>query len=87
MLYVTFVTSQVVFWHSKLDASKNVQIPTVSEFNEIRHASYISRDDSNGEICFIIRDPENNFRIFDRNYDFALFEKIEFSWVLQDISQ
>ena len=39
-------------------ASKNVQIPTVSEFDEIRHGSYISRDDSNDEIRFIIRDLE-----------------------------
>ena len=32
--------------------------------------------DSNGEIRFVIRDLENKFWIFDRNYDFSLFPKI-----------
>ena len=75
MLYVTFVTSNIVLRHPILGASKNVKFPTVSEFDEIQRGSYISRDDSNGEIRFIIRDLENKFQIFDRNYDFALVEK------------
>ena len=76
MLYVTFVTSQVVFRHPKLDASKNVQILSVLEFDEFRRGSEISRDDSNGEIHFIIRDLENKFCIFNRNYDFTIFPEI-----------
>ena len=44
----------------------------------------MSQDDSNGEICFIIRDLENKFRIFYRNYYFALFPEIRISRVLQD---
>ena len=39
ILYVTFITSQVVFQHPILGASKNMQIPTVSEFDEIRRVS------------------------------------------------
>ena len=35
-----------------------------------------SRDDSNGEIRFVIRDLENKFWIFDRNYDFTIFPEI-----------
>ena len=35
------------------------EIPTVSEFDEIRRDSYILREDSNGEVCFVIRDLEN----------------------------
>ena len=76
VLYVTFVVSKIVVLHPKRDASKNVPTPTVSEFYEILRASYISRDVSNGEICFFIQDLENKFRIFDRNYDFTLFPKI-----------
>ena len=34
MLYVTFVTSNIVLRHPKRDALKNVQISTVSEFDE-----------------------------------------------------
>ena len=84
-LYVTFFTSNIVLRHPKRDASKNVPTPTVSEFDEIRRASYISRDDSNGAIRFIIRDLENKFRIFNRNYNFVteitilpFFQKLEF---------
>ena len=82
VLYVTFFTSYIVLRHPKRDALKNVQTLTVSEFDEIRRACYISREDSNGEIRFFTRDPENKFWIFDRNYDFTLFEKIGFSRVL-----
>ena len=35
------------------------ELSTVSEFDEIRRGSYISRDDSNGEVRFVIRDLEN----------------------------
>ena len=71
VLYVTFVALKIVLWHPNSDASKNVSTPTVSEFDEILRASYISRDDSNGEIRFIIRDLENKLRIFNRNYNFV----------------
>ena len=73
---MSFVTSHVILRHPKGDASKNVPTPTVSEFDEIQRVSEISRDDSNGEIRFIIRDLENKFRTFDRNYDFAIFPEI-----------
>ena len=88
LLYVTFFASKIVLRHPKRDASKNVSIPIVSKFYEILHVSYISRDDSNGEICFVIQDPEK-FRILteiticNRNYDFALFPEIGISRVLQ----
>ena len=59
MLYVTFVASKIVLLHPKLDVSKIVPTPTVSENYEILRANLISRDDSNGEICFVIRDLEN----------------------------
>ena len=39
MLYVTFVKLNIVLRHSILGASKNVQILTVSEFDEIRRVS------------------------------------------------
>ena len=39
-------------------ASKNVHILTILEFDEIQRGIYISRDDSNDEVCFIIRDLE-----------------------------
>ena len=61
-----------------LVASKNVQILTIPRFDEIRRGSYISRDDSNDEVRFVIRDLEK-FLIFDRNYHFAIFQKIRFS--------
>ena len=85
VLYVTFVASKIVLLHPNRDASKNVPTPNVSEFDEIRRTSYILRDDSNGEIRFIIRDLENKFRIFNRNYNFVIeitilpfFQKLEF---------
>ena len=59
MLYVAFVASKTVLRYSKYEASKNVKFLTVSENYEILRASQISRDDSNGEIRFIIRDLEN----------------------------
>ena len=83
--YVTFVASKTVLRHPNHDASKNVSTPTVSEFDKILRASYISRDDSYGEIRFVIRDLENKFRIFNRNYNFVIeitilpfFQKLEF---------
>ena len=85
VLYVTFVTSKIVLQLPNRDASKNVPTPTVSEFDEIRCASYILRDDSNGDICFIIQDLENKFWIFNRIYNFVteitilpFFQKLEF---------
>ena len=63
-------------------ASKNVKIPTVSEFDEIRRGSYISRDDSNGEVRFIIRDLEK-FRILTEITILPFFRKLDFSQVLQ----
>ena len=72
VLYVTFVASKIVLRHPKRDASKNVSTPTISEFYEILRAGYISRDDSNGAICFVIRDLENKFRIFNRNNNFEI---------------
>ena len=39
MLYVTFVTSNIVLQHPILGASKNVKFPTVLEFDEIRRGS------------------------------------------------
>ena len=63
ILYVTFFTSNIVLRHPILGALKIVQISFVSEFDEIRRVSYITRDDSNGAIRFVIRDLEN-FLIF-----------------------
>ena len=45
--------------------------------------SYISRDDSNGEVCFIIRDLEK-FRILIEITILSFFRKLEFSKVLQE---
>ena len=39
MLYVTFITSNIVLWHSILGASKKVKFSTISEFDEIRRGS------------------------------------------------
>ena len=85
MLYVTFVATKIVLRHPNCDASKNVSTPTISEFYEILYARYISRDDSNGEIRFVIRDLENKLRIFNRNNNFVtkitilpFFQKLEF---------
>ena len=39
MLYVTFVTSNIVLQHPILGASKNMKFPTVLEFDEIRCGS------------------------------------------------
>ena len=72
MLYVTFVASKIVLRHPYRDALKNVPTSTVSEFHEILCASYISRDDSNGAICFVIQDLENKLQIFNRNYNFVI---------------
>ena len=72
MLVVPFVASKICLRHPKCDASKNVPIPTVSENYEILHANYISRDDSNGAIFFVIRDLENQLRIFNRNHNIVI---------------
>ena len=65
LLYVTFVASKFILRHSKRDASKNVPTPTISEYYEILRANQISRDDSNGEIRFVIQDLEHKLRIFN----------------------
>ena len=70
---------------STLVASKNMQIPTVSEFDEIRRGSLISRDDSNGEVCFVIQDLEK-FRIFTEIMILPFFRKLEFSKVSQAVA-
>ena len=64
--------------HTTLVASKNVQILTVLEFDEIQR----SRDDSNGEIRFIIRDLEK-FWIFTEMTILPFFRKLDFLGVSQ----
>ena len=54
------------------------EISTVSEFNEIRRGSYISRDDSNSEVRFVIRDLEK-FWILTKITILPFFHKIGFS--------
>ena len=70
-----------VLWHPTLGVSKNMKF-RLSEFDKIRCGSYISRDDSNGEIHFVIQDLEN-FRVFTKMTILPFFRKLEFSWVLQ----
>ena len=67
------------------------EIPTVSEFDEIRLGCWISRDDSNSVIRFFIRDLEkSNFLFFGLFRQiavlpfFAKFEFYKFSLVLQE---
>ena len=52
-------------------------IPTISEFDEIRRGSYISRDNFNDEVRFVIRDLEN-FRFSTEITVLPFFRKIEF---------
>ena len=94
VLYTTFVTTKIVLRHPNRNASKNVPTPTVSEFHEILRASKNLRDDSNGEIFFVIRDLENKLRIFNRNNNFVIeitilpfFQKLEFlgSYILPSL--
>ena len=94
VLYVTFVASKIILRHLKRDASKNIPTSTFSESDEILCASQISRDDSNGEIRFIIRDLENKLWIFNRNYNFVtkitilpFFQKLKFlgSYILPSL--
>ena len=61
---------------------KKCEIPTVLEFDEIRYGSEISRDDSNGEVHFVIQDLEN-FWILTEITVLLFFGKFEFSRVLQ----
>ena len=69
-----------------LVASKNVQIPIVLEFDEIRRGSYISGDDSNGEVHFVIRDLEK-FRILTEITILPFFRKLDFLGVSHMIFQ
>ena len=64
-----------VLRHLILGASKNVKFSTVSEFDEIRHGSQILRDDSSGEVCFVIRDLEK-FQVLTEITVFSIFPKI-----------
>ena len=63
--------------YTTLIFSKNVQILIVSEFDENRHGSQILRDDSNGEVCFVIRDLKN-FWIFTEIMILPFFRKLYF---------
>ena len=74
---MTFVTSHIVLQHPILSASKNVQILTLLEFDKIRRVSYILRDDSNGEIRFVIRDLKN-FRFLPKWPFYPFFENWNF---------
>ena len=57
------------------------EIPIVLEFDEIQRGSYISRDDSNGEVRLVIQDLEN-FWILTEITILPFFRKLEFSRVL-----
>ena len=57
------------------------EIPTVSEFDENRRGSWISRDDSNIKVRFVIRDLEK-FWILTEITVLPFFRKLEFSQVL-----
>ena len=61
------------------------EIPTVLEFDEIRRGSY-SRDDSNGEVSFVIRDLEK-FRILTEITILPFFRKLDFFRVSQIVSK
>ena len=53
----------------------------VSKFDEIQRGSWISRDDPNGEIRFVIRDLEK-FRVLTEITILPFFRNFEFSRVL-----
>ena len=59
------------------------EISTVSEFDKIRRGSWILRDDSNGEVRFVIRDLEK-FWTFTEMTILPFFRKLEFFRVLYD---
>ena len=82
---MTFVTSHVPqtrFTAPDTRCIEKREISIVLEFDEIRRGSYISRDDSNGEIRFVIRDLEK-FWVFTEITVLPSFRKLEFSRVLQ----
>ena len=60
------------------------EISIVSEFDEIRRGSYISQDDSNSEVRFVIRDLEK-FLILTEITILPFFKKLEFSRVLHQV--
>ena len=60
---------------------EKLEISTISEFDEIRRGSYISRDDSNGEVRFVIRDLEK-FWVLTKITVLPFFRKFEFFRVL-----
>ena len=77
MIFVTSYISQTCFTASDTRCLEKREIPTVLEFDEIRRGSYISRDDSNGEVRFVIRDLEN-FRILTEITILPFFKKLDF---------
>ena len=79
--FVSWFFGSLLVIISYLSKKKNVQIPTVSEFDEIRRVSYISRDNSNGEVRFVIRDLEKKI-IFAEITILPFLRKLEFSGVL-----
>ena len=82
MTFVTSHVSQTCFKAPDTQCLEKCEIPTVSEFDEIQRDSYISRDNSNGEICFVIRDLEK-FQVFTEMTILPFFfRKLEFSRVL-----
>ena len=81
---MTFVTSHVSHKPShrtRHPVPRKSEISTVSEFDEIQCGSYISQDDSNGEVHFVIRDLEK-FRILTEITILPFFRKSKFSRVL-----
>ena len=70
--------------YTTLVSSKNVQILTVLKFDENRGGSYISRDDSNGEVRFIIRDLEK-FQIFIEITILPFLRKLDFLGVSHQV--
>ena len=63
---------------------KKHEIMTVSEFDKIQRGDKVSRDNSNGEVRFIIQDLEK-FQILIEITILPFFIKFEFSRVLQYI--
>ena len=63
--------------HPMFVSLKNMQIPNVSEFNENRRGSYISRDDSNGKVHLVTRDLEK-FWIFTEIMILPFLRKLDF---------
>ena len=76
-----FTTSKIFFKnlvfgvHQTPENRKNT---SVSELDEIFLSNWISRDESNGEVCFVIRDQEKfqaSLNHFDNFTIFSIFQK------------